>query len=92
MPEALDDALRRYARKTNKPAASIVREAVSTFLRTHASAPAAPRSIAMGASGRDDLSERFEELLFADLTPAGTPLASATAGGRRTRTRPRTLK
>jgi predicted transcriptional regulator len=71
IPEVLEADLQRYARRAKKPAAWVVREAIATFLASHAAPASVPASVGLGNSGRADLSERFEELLFADLTPTG---------------------
>jgi hypothetical protein len=77
IPETLEADLQRYARRAKKPTAWVVREAIAAFLSSHSSTPSLPASIGMGESGRADLSERFESLLFADLTPGGDRAASS---------------
>jgi hypothetical protein len=72
IPEALEADLQRYARRAKKPAAWVVREAVATFLSNRAGPASLPASIGLGKSGRNDLSERFDELLFDDLSPTGS--------------------
>ena len=67
IPEVLEADLQQYARRTKKPVAWVVREAVSAYLSAHARPSALPASIGMGASGQRDLSERIEQLAFADL-------------------------
>jgi predicted transcriptional regulator len=60
-----DDAYRRLqqlARRQGRPAAELVREAVTEYARKHAPARKA-KSIGAGRSGRGDLSERAEALL-----------------------------
>jgi predicted transcriptional regulator len=60
-----DDAYRRLqqlARRQGRPAAELVREAVTEYARKHAPARK-PKSIGAGRSGRQDLSERAEDLL-----------------------------
>ena len=54
--------LKQLAQAEGRTAAELVREAVSEYARRRA-APARPRSIGAGRSGRSDLSERAEELL-----------------------------
>jgi len=81
IPEALEGDLQRYARRAKKPTAWVVREAISTFLASRTAPQPRPLSVGLGDSGRSDLSERFEELLFADLKPTGGPkLARRKAG------------
>lgn len=54
--------LQRLAKETGRPAAELVREAVTEYARRHAR-PVPPRSLGAGTSGRNDLSERAEDLL-----------------------------
>lgn len=54
--------LKAIARAEGRSAAELVREAVSEYARRRGGR-ARPRSIGSGRSGRDDLSERAEELL-----------------------------
>ena len=54
--------LKELARKHNRPAAELVREAVTEYVRCH-SPQAKPKSLGAGKSGRSDLSEKAEELL-----------------------------
>lgn len=54
--------LKQLAQAEGRSAAELVREAVSAYVREHA-AVTAPRSVALGRSGRGDLSERDEEFL-----------------------------
>ena len=86
IPEALEDDLQRHARRAKKPVAWVVREAVTAYLAAHQAPSPVPSSVGMGRSGRSDLSERFEDLLFADESPAGD---RASLPARRTRTPPR---
>ncbi|MEX0879772.1 MAG: ribbon-helix-helix protein, CopG family [Thermoanaerobaculia bacterium] len=54
--------LKAIARAEGKPPASLVRQAVAEFAEKYGKKPR-PRSVGSGHSGRDDLSERTEELL-----------------------------
>lgn len=54
--------LKTLARAEGRSAAELVREAVSEYARRQTDRPL-PRSVAAGHSGREDLSERAEELL-----------------------------
>lgn len=54
--------LKAIARELGCPPAALVREAVAEFAKTH-SRRKRPRSVGAGHSGRDDVSERAEELL-----------------------------
>ncbi len=53
--------LKTLAQAQGRATADLVREAVALYARAHA--PAAPASIGMGRSGRDDISDRAEALL-----------------------------
>ncbi len=53
--------IQRLAREQGRPAAELVREAVSEYAARHA--PARPTSIGSMDSGRGDLGERAEEYL-----------------------------
>jgi hypothetical protein len=89
IPEALEADLQRYARRAQKPAAWVVREAISTFLASRLERPSLPLSVGMGESGRADLSERFEDLLFADRTPTSESISRRAAVRSRARGRRR---
>jgi ribbon-helix-helix CopG family protein len=54
--------LKRIAASRNQAPAALVREAVAEYVTRHGGAPV-PNSIGAGASGRQDLGERAEELL-----------------------------
>jgi predicted transcriptional regulator len=54
--------LKELAREQSRPTAELVREAVAEYARRHKERRL-PKSIAIGNSGRRDLSERAEELL-----------------------------
>jgi hypothetical protein len=92
IPEGLEADLHRFARREKKSAAWVVREAISSFLATHVPPASLPSSVGMGASGRTDLSERFEDLLFADLTPTGHGTEGPRKTGRRGKARRRGAK
>ena len=54
--------LKELANEQNRPTAELVREAVADYARRHGKRRL-PSSLGAGRSGRDDLSERAEELL-----------------------------
>lgn len=54
--------LKRIAASRKQAPASLVREAVAEYVTRHGRSPL-PKSLGAGASGRDDLSERAEDLL-----------------------------
>jgi predicted transcriptional regulator len=56
------ERLQRLSEATGKTQAAVIREAVAVYSSTRGSRRS-PRSVGMGASGRDDTSERAEELL-----------------------------
>ncbi len=60
LDDEIYEQIRRRAESSGKTQASIIREALASFLA--ASAPR-PSSIGLGDSGQGDLSERVEELL-----------------------------
>ena len=54
--------LKSLARKLERPAAELVREAVAEYANRH-TPKRLPRSLGAGSSGRGDLSEKAEQLL-----------------------------
>lgn len=86
--EALERELKAIARRHRRPVARLVREAVERYVisarREHAPRL---RFIGAGRSGRDDVAERHEELLF-ESGPASPgpakPRSSTRRGARRT--------
>jgi hypothetical protein len=67
VPEPLERDLQLYARQERKPVASVVREALVEYLAARRAASSAlPSFIGVGDSGRTDLAERHEELLWRD--------------------------
>jgi predicted transcriptional regulator len=54
--------LKALARQHERPAAELIREAVSEYVQRHGDV-ARPKSVGAGRSGAGDLSERAEELL-----------------------------
>jgi hypothetical protein len=95
VPEALERDLQLYAIREGRAAASIVREAVAEYLTRRQDARRLPSFTGAFVSGRSDIAERHEALLFDRLSPHGDePPATkkrargARAGGtRRRRTR-----
>jgi len=82
VPEPLERDLQLYARREQKPVAWVVREALSEYLASRRPASALPSFTAVGRSGRKDIAERHEALLWTD--PHGEdPRPPHTAGGRR---------
>lgn len=62
LPEDDYRRLKALARREGRAAAELVREAVSEYTRKRIRR-AGPKSLGVARSGRDDLSERAEELL-----------------------------
>ena len=69
IPETLERDLQLYARRAGRPFASVVREAVEQYLAQAGAGGALPSFASIGASGRTDVAERHESLLFRDLEP-----------------------
>jgi hypothetical protein len=63
-PETLSSALEHLAQQTGRSSLELIQEAVEMYLSQQNSP--LPSSIGMGASGRNDLSQRDEELLWQD--------------------------
>jgi predicted transcriptional regulator len=71
VPEALERDLQLCARAEGRPAAGIVREALTEYLARRRPSAMLPSFVGAFASGRSDTAERHEELLFAGLDPHG---------------------
>jgi len=81
----IERELQAMARRSGRPMAAIVREAVAQYVAADKeSRPARPGFVASGRSGRSDIAERHEELLFQPDPSAPRPRRSTTRrGGRR---------
>ena len=67
----LERELQALARRDGRSMAALVREAVAQYVAAaRSAAPARLSFVAAGRSGRTDVADRHEELLF-DATPAG---------------------
>lgn len=62
LPEEAELVLKKIARQTGRSQAELIREAIEQYIGREQQS--LPRSVGMGASGRNDLSERDEELLW----------------------------
>ena len=82
IPEELEADLQHYARQAKKLAAWVVREALTSYLSTRTQPVPRSSAIGMGDSGRSDVSERFESLLFADRAPGSSPKSANRATSR----------
>jgi predicted transcriptional regulator len=71
--ETLERDLQLYARRTGRPSASVVREAIAVFISREASPVALPSFAGAFDSGRTDTADSHEELLFDGLTPHTRP-------------------
>ena len=86
MPEILERDLQLYARRKGKPAASVVRDAVTEYIARR-STGALPAFAGAFDSGYSDTAERHDEMLFKTLEPHSReavrrPVAGGTATGR----------
>ncbi len=94
VPETLERDLQLYARQHGKAVALVVREAVEAYLLAHRPVVRMPSFAGVGASGRSDVAETHEALLFKELDPhqgadpAPGPTYARTARPRRLRKTP----
>jgi predicted transcriptional regulator len=90
--EEVERELKTLARRKGRPVAALVREAVAQYV-VSARADGQPRLrfIAAGRSGREDIAERHEDLLFQPAPPA-PPRARPTAKRPQGFTPPRTKR
>ena len=70
--EAIENDLKALANTADAPVASLVREALAEYVaRRRETAPPSVRFLAAGRSGRHDVAEKSEEIVFAELEPHG---------------------
>ena len=70
--ETTERDLQAIARRQGRPVASLVREALDGYVNREArKGPKRLRFANIGDSGRSDVAERHEELLFQELRPHG---------------------
>lgn len=68
--EAVENDLKALANTADVPVASLVREALAEYVaRRRETASLSVRFLAAGRSGRQDVAERSEEIVFAELEP-----------------------
>lgn len=81
----LERELQALARREGRPMAALVREAVAQYVAAaRPSRSAGPGFVAVGRSGRSDVAEKHEELLFEEPAPAARkPRTTRTAPRRR---------
>jgi predicted transcriptional regulator len=88
LDEAVERDLQALARQQARPVASLVREAVASYIATRQpEAAARPGFIASGSSGRTDVAERHEELLWQEAAPAPALATKRRAAAAKTRKR-----
>ena len=71
VPESLERDLQLYAKREGLPMAAVVREAVEVYLVSRRLSGVVPTFTGVGASGRSDIAEKHEAMLFRDLDPHG---------------------
>ena len=86
VPEPLERDLQLYARLQRQPVAWVVREAIVEYLAARRPVSALPSFVGIGASGRSDIAERHEELLWTAPRHA-RPAAASRAAASPTRQR-----
>jgi hypothetical protein len=92
LDEALERDLQLMASRERRPMASLVREALATYVANHRTARVPKLSfLGIGTSGHRDTADRHEELLWRDLAPH-EPLSSVRRPRRAARARPRTRR
>ena len=69
VPEALERDLQLYARRSGKPAAAVVREALVAYLAERSRGEHLPSFAGAFDSGHADTAQRHDEILFRRLTP-----------------------
>jgi hypothetical protein len=85
LPEDLERDLYAYAKRTGKPAAVVVREAIAAYIANDERGHALPSFVGAFDSGHADTADRHDELLFRALTPhADAPGRTLRTGRRRT--------
>jgi len=74
LDEAVESDLQALARGEARSVASLVREALAEYIATRQPGfPSTPGFVAVGASGRGDVAERHEELLWRDEVVSSRP-------------------
>jgi predicted transcriptional regulator len=77
VPESLERDLQLLAGREGRPMAAIVREALAEYIAHRQPARTLPSFAGAFASGRSDIAERHEELLFETLLPNNVPKGRA---------------
>jgi Ribbon-helix-helix protein, copG family len=96
VPEALERDLQLLAGREGRPTAALVREALAEYIAHRQPARTLPSFVGAFASGRSDIAERHEELLFDTLLPQevakGRARRTATRAGKQPKAAPRRSK
>ena len=71
LDEGLDRDVKALAERQGRPAASVVREALAEYVVRNRERRPALSFVAAGRSGRRDVAERHEAILFEELEPHG---------------------
>jgi hypothetical protein len=71
LEEAIERDVRAIVNRRGVPASLVVREALERYVNAERRKPVSLDSLAAGRSGRRDIAERHEELVFRDLHPHG---------------------
>jgi hypothetical protein len=66
VPESLERDLQLHARRERKAVASVVREALAEYLATRQPTLVVPSFTGIGRSGRTDIADRHEALLWTE--------------------------
>ena len=89
VPEALERDLQLLAGREGRPTAAIVREALVEYIARRQPARTLPSFAGAFASGRSDIAERHEELLFDTLLPQDAKGNARPRAGKRSKAAPR---
>ena len=73
VPEALERDLQLYARKAGKPAAVVVREALTAYIAEKRQSNRLPSFAGAFDSGHSNTASRHDEILFGRLDPHDGP-------------------
>jgi hypothetical protein len=88
VPEAMERDLQLYAMREGRATASIVREAIAEYMAHRQPAGRLPSFTGAFDSGRSDIAERHEELLFDRLSPHGDEPPATKKRSRAARSKP----
>ena len=83
LDEGLERDLKALAARKGEPAASLVREALGEYVTRHRHEELRLGFLAAGRSGRSEVAETHEEILWKDLSLHGSPGPHGTSGPHR---------